>query len=136
MKVSHIFGIITAVALIVLGLTYPVPEKHIYVSSSNSAYYSTWDENQGAEYIGGDAYNYQIEASLKAGYMSGILVMKSVAFVGGVFLLFSALFSHAKLVSLKKQEILLDRMNSSLSTEVQILNQISKTFNERSYIDE
>ena len=131
MRALQVLGIIIAIALIIFGLAYPVPEKYVYVSSSSSAYYSTWDENRGAEYLGGDAYNYQIEASLKAGYTSGVLVMKSITFVGGLLLFFIVAFSHAKITSIKKHEVLLAKMNSTLITETQTLNQLYSLLNTR-----
>lgn len=95
MKKPHIFGLLAAIALIVFSIAFPVPEKYVDVSSNYSAYHSSWKENTGAEYVGGDAYNYQMEAALKAGYMSGVLAMKSVAFVGGLLLFFLTLYSNA-----------------------------------------
>lgn len=95
MKKTHIFGLLAAIALIIFSIAFPVPEKHIDVSSNYSAYQSSWKENVGAEYVGGDAYNYQMEATLKAGYMSGVLAMKSITFVGGVLLLFLTLYSDS-----------------------------------------
>ena len=88
MKTSQIFCIILAIALLIFGFVYPLPEKEVNVSSRSSAYYSGWGENIGAEYIGGDCYNYQIEASLKAGYFTGILTMKSISVLGGLILFF------------------------------------------------
>ena len=95
MKKPHIFGLLAAIALIIFSIAFPVPEKHIDVSSNYSAYWSSWKENVGAEYVGGDAYNYQMEATLKAGYMSGVLAMKSITFVGGLLLFFLTLYSNA-----------------------------------------
>ena len=51
----QILGIAIAIALIVFGIAYPVPEKYLSVSSSSSAYDADWSENIGAEYVGGDA---------------------------------------------------------------------------------
>lgn len=94
MKKTHIFGLLAAIALIIFSIAFPIPEKHIDVSSNYSAYQSSWKENVGAEYVGGDAYNYQMEATLKAGYMSGVLAMKSITFVGGLLLFFLTLYSN------------------------------------------
>lgn len=95
MKKPHIFGLLAAIALIIFGIAFPVPEKYVDVSSNYSAYHSSWKENTGAEYVGGDAYNYQMEAALKAGYMSGVLAMKSITFVGGLMLFFLTLYSDS-----------------------------------------
>ena len=103
MRASQILGIIVALALIVFGLAYPVPEKYVSVSSSSSAYDSSWEENRGAEYIGGDCYNYQIEASLKAGYLTGVLAMKAITFVGGLLLFFLTQYSRLKCLEIEEQ---------------------------------
>ncbi len=103
MKGSQILGIIIAVALIIFGVAYPVPEKYVYVSSSSKAYDYTWSENTGAEYLGGDCYNYQVEASLKAGYLTGVLAMKSITFVSGLLLLFLTLYSYVKCQAIEEQ---------------------------------
>ncbi len=112
MKGSHVLGILVALVLIVFGAVYPVPDKGIYVSSSYTAYDKTWIENTGAEYLGGDAYNYQVEASLKAGYMSGVLAMKSITFASGILLFFITLYSNnknkylAKIVSISEGKVI------------------------------
>lgn len=103
MKTSQILGIIFAVALIIFSIVYPVPEKDVNISSSSRAFYSSWSENIGAKYINGDCYNYQMEASLKAGYLAGVLAMKSFTFVGGLFLLFLTLYSRVKCKTIEEQ---------------------------------
>lgn len=103
MKVQHILGIVSAVALILFAVFYPVPEKQIDVGSPYSDYENKWSEEKGAAYVGGDAYNLQIEASLKAGYMSGVLAMKSVTFVGGVLLLFLTIYSGMWSVEMERK---------------------------------
>lgn len=103
MKTIHIIGILTAIALIVFSVCCPLPEKRVRVSYTSGAYDNTWCDEAGAQYMGGDAYNYQIEATLKAGYMSGMLAVKSIVFVGGVLLLFLTAFSFARCTYLKRQ---------------------------------
>ena len=110
MKRCQIFGIIIAVALIVFSVAYPVPEKRVSVSSSSKAYDYSWSKNSGAEYIGGDCYNYQIEASLKAGYLTGILAIKVVTFVGGLLLFFLTLYSRLKCQAIEEQTKVLTEM--------------------------
>lgn len=102
MKVCQVLGILAAIALIAFGLSYPVPEKHLYVSSYSYTE-KDWDDEFGEEYVGGDAYNYQMEASLKAGYMGGVLAMKSVSAAGGVLLFFASLYSMAGCSAVNKQ---------------------------------
>ena len=103
MKASQIFGIIFAIALIAFAIIFPTPEKYLRVSSYSYSYDNTWTDKSGTEYVGGDAYNYQMEASLKAGYMSGVLAMKSIAFVGGLLLFFLSLYSRVKCAAIEEQ---------------------------------
>ncbi len=115
-KFSHILGIIVAAALIIFSMAYPVPEKYVYVSSSRSAYDYSWSQNIGAEYLGGDAYNYQVEASLKAGYLTGVLAIKAITFVGGLLLLFLALYSRTKCQAIEEQTQVIAKMAASAET--------------------
>lgn len=90
--VAAIAGIIVAIVLICSAKNTVIPDKHVYVSSSSRAYYLPWEDNTGAQYLGGDAYNYIVEASLKAGYYSGMVTEKAVTYVGGILLLFISMF--------------------------------------------
>lgn len=114
MKKPHIFGLFAAIALIIFSIAFPVPEKHIDVSSNYSAYQSSWKENVGAEYVGGDAYNYQMEATLKAGYMSGVLAMKSITFVGGLLLFFLTLYFDAACSLTEYQNSKIDEISRAM----------------------
>ena len=135
MKTSQIFCIILAIALLIFGFVYPLPEKEVNVSSRSSAYYSGWGENIGAEYIGGDCYNYQIEASLKAGYFTGILTMKSISVLGGLILFFLALFSKLQCDSAQRKIDYLKEIADKLPAEVianeeQEVNVVTETTND------
>lgn len=105
MKTAQKLGIIFAIALIVFAIAFPIPQKHI--RTSGYKYDIPWTDEYGEEYVGGDAYNYQMEASLKAGYMSGVLAMKSISFVGGLLLLFITLYSHIKCIAIAEQKRLI-----------------------------
>lgn len=105
MTASQVLGIILAIALIVFGIAFPTPEKYLHVREYNDRYseHLSWDDSQGEEYVGGDAYNYQMEASLKAGYMSGVLAMKSITFASGLLLLFLTLYSRVVCAAIEEQ---------------------------------
>lgn len=63
-------GVVTAIALILVGIFLPVPSKEIDMHSySNNGY---------EEYVGGDAYNIQIEASLRGGIIAGRTAAKAI----------------------------------------------------------
>lgn len=67
-----------------------------------------WGSEYANEYVGGDAYNLIIESSLKSGWTSGILSLKSVFIGAGIILLFVTIYSdvHHK-ASIKKQELII-----------------------------
>ncbi|NLI21420.1 MAG: hypothetical protein GX418_07740 [Clostridiales bacterium] len=112
MKKWHVSGIIIAIALIISGVAYPTPEKRLLVSSY--AYDNTWMDISGEEYVGGDAYNYQMEASLKAGYMGGVLALKAISIIGGILLFFMTLYSMNSDRYYKSQIHYLQEISSSL----------------------
>lgn len=76
-----VWGIIFAIALVIIGIIIPIPEKKI----------SMWSFEKGEgyeEYVGGDAYNIQIEASLRGGIIAGRTIAKAVLISSGVILFF------------------------------------------------
>ena len=90
MKVlGMILGFIVSVSLLCFGIFFPMPKKFVFVSEYTSYSNNKWVNDRGAEYVGGDAYNYQIEASLKAGYACGVMTMKTITSVAGAVLLVS-----------------------------------------------
>lgn len=139
MKGSQVLGIILAIALIVFGVVFPTPEKHIRVS--RYGYDKPWTDSYGEEYVGGDAYNFQMEASLKAGYMGGVLAMKSITFVGGLLLFFLTLYSRVKCAAIEVQTRklsecvdtaekygkLLEKISESAEGQKAVLNALSDT---------
>ena len=131
MKASQVFGIILAIALITFAIAYPVPETHVRVSESWSAYDNSWSDAYGAEYLGGDAYNYIVEASLKGGYVSGVLAMKAITFVGGLLLFFLALYSHLKCSRIEQQTNLLSELLHVQKEQKAHMEQLSNEVRER-----
>lgn len=88
-KKAHLCPIIIGVILILAGLIIQIPggalttyesldgvSTHGYVFDNK---YSSIDE-----YVGGDAYNYIIGASLVAGKTAGAMAAKAICIVGGV----------------------------------------------------
>lgn len=114
MKAHKILGIIAAIALVIFWLAFPVPEKHLRVSSYS--YNNNWME-AGEEYVGGDAYNYQMEASLKAGWVSGVLVMKAICASSGVLLFFLILMAESHEKEVRKQNELLEKFISNQNNQ-------------------
>lgn len=100
--------VLIAIGLIAFGALFPVPEKHISVYGYGER---QWTENTGTEYVGGDAYNYEIEATLRGGYMSGVMAMKAVTFVGGWIMLCILQTNHCRMIEMERQTGLLRQLN-------------------------
>ena len=79
-KLVCIIGVILALTLIVAGFVISVPDRTI-----SSLPYAV---NGYKEYVGGDAYNIQIEASLRGGEIAGAKAEKAIYISSGVILLF------------------------------------------------
>jgi len=77
-KIAALIGIILGLTFIIVSLAMQVPGRRInYVPS----------------YINGDAYNYQIEASLRGGEIAGAKAVKAIYMIGGAILLCGSLIA-------------------------------------------
>lgn len=80
--IASILGFALALLFLVLGIVTQVPSKEI-------SYYS-FDDNGYEEYVGGDAYNYIIEATLRGGQISGAKTARAIYFsASGLFFVIS-----------------------------------------------
>lgn len=88
-KGIKIFGIVASIAMIAVGIFLPVPDRTIntWASVSDGGY---------EEYVGGDAYNIQIEASIRGGIIAGRTVAKAVLISIGILILFLSLALSSK----------------------------------------
>ena len=89
---AYLYPIITGVILILVGIFIQVPGGILttYESLDGDKTNSYAFDNRYSsidEYVGGDAYNYIIGATLVAGKISGIITAKAVFLVGGIFCL-------------------------------------------------
>ena len=112
-KIS-VFIMIVGIVLLVVGLALKVPGDKLTTYSFESGKYSHIEE-----YVGGDAYNYIIGASLVGGHIAGVMCQKAVFISAGVFIflgglaLFSFVVSNSEIiddvctmdVETKKEEI-------------------------------
>ena len=131
MKLSHVIGILAAIALIIFGSVFPVPEKHLFVSSSSYSQ-REWTDKFGDEYVGGDAYNYQMEASLKAGWVSGVLALKAITISSGVILFCLMLAAHTKCKVIEQQTALMNEIIRRLPDNNPISPVVQPTYTEQS----
>ena len=82
-KAAGIVGIILAGILLVLGFISATPDKYIKSYGDDKMY----------EYVGGDAYNYIIEASLRGGEIAGAKTAKAIYFAAaGILFVLSLSF--------------------------------------------
>ena len=85
-KFVGIVGLLVAIALLVAGFCIAVPDNYI----------PSWkDLDQGGmeEYVGGDAYNFIIEAGLRGGEIAGATISKAVCFAASGIALILALYA-------------------------------------------
>lgn len=88
LKKAYMCPIIIGVLLLAIGLTIPVPggvlTTYKFMDGERTTSYVFDDKYSSIdEYVGGDAYNYIIGASLIGGKMAGMISAKAVAMVGG-----------------------------------------------------
>lgn len=91
-SVAVILPVLLGVALIIAGLLWKTPGAALTTYKSLNGetvdYYARGDTYSSIdEYVGGDAYNYIIGASLVAGEISGVIVSKTICIVGGILCL-------------------------------------------------
>ncbi len=92
--------IIVGIALIAVGLIIAVPGDRLttYESLGGSDGYSYI-----REYVGGDAYNYIMGASLVAGHISGTMTMKAVFIAVGALVACMGLLAFAFIANQPKE---------------------------------
>lgn len=100
-KVVSIIVVLIGLGLVVAGFGIGIPGDHLTTWSSLSDVdgYSYIEE-----YVGGDAYNYIIGASLVAGHISGNLAAQAILIAGGVITACIGLVSLAWSFGKKKAE--------------------------------
>ena len=82
-----ICSIILGTFLILTGFFLKIPPKEIDTWKISSRY----EDEQYTEYVGGDAYNIMIEASLRGGTISGRMISKAIYEVGGIIVLIAGI---------------------------------------------
>ena len=98
-KTVGIVGFILALVFLILGLCSTTPDKYI----------KSYGNGKMQEYVGGDAYNFIIEASLRGGEISGAKTARAIYFsAAGILVLLSASFMMAD----KGQSDLADEIKS------------------------
>lgn len=128
MKKAFICPIILGITLILIGIFIKIPggilttyktldgeKAESYVFDTK---YSSIDE-----YVGGDAYNYEIGASLVAGKMAGTMISKSIFIVTGAVCI---CFGITMIIFLKNNDLskfdksnnILSQLNNSMDSEL------------------
>ncbi len=105
------FGIFLSIGLIIVGIFLPVPPKEIGMYS--------FEENGYTSYVGGDAYNIQIEASLRGGQISGAMTAKAVLISCGVILLFLSIAYSSILKNSEEKSYEIKSYLSTIATNVE-----------------
>lgn len=88
-KKAYMFPVLVGAVLILIGLFLRIPGGALTTYGSldgeSAGSYYVFDKKYSAidEYVGGDAYNYIIGASLVAGKTAGMIAAKAITMVGG-----------------------------------------------------
>lgn len=90
-KVIPIIGIIISIVFLGLGIFTQVPSREI----------ETYGVDSYKEYVGGDAYNIQIEASLRGGEIAGAKIQKAIYFSTAGIIFVVSLFCFSKITNRK-----------------------------------
>lgn len=96
-KVVSAIGIIISVTLLIIGVLTKIPEKRI-------SSFSTKDDGY-TEYVGGDAYNYQIEASLRGGQIAGARTERAVYISMSGLIFIISMFGLCKSENYNNEEV-------------------------------
>ena len=107
-KSRMLIGIaIIGLILVIIGICIKIPGDHLTTysildgkKSENGKYYFSTIE----EYVGGDAYNYIIGASLIGGKIAGVMSMKSIFIVGGLLIACVALVQLINTFKIKDEK--------------------------------
>lgn len=111
-KKVAVLGIVLSLILIIVGLAIRIPKKEI------SFFHA--DDNGYTEYVGGDAYNFIIEASLRGGEIAGCKAEKAIFISSGCILLVFSLFKLDKAKSdISKIKTEIYPTTNNISTENQ-----------------
>ncbi len=87
--VSIIMGIVLLISALIIQIPGGALTTFESLNGKSASNYYNFDDKFSTidEYVGGDAYNYIIGASLVAGKMAGIIAAKAIFAVGGVICL-------------------------------------------------
>lgn len=124
-KKMNIYPIIIGLVLIIIGLILRVPGGALTtyegLDGAKTEYY-TFDDRYSAidEYVGGDAYNYIIGASLVAGKIAGTIAAKAICMVGGAI----CVCIGTIVGSSNKQTVIPEENHNSIAEMVQTSNEL------------
>ncbi len=119
---AYLCSIIIGVILVVVGFYIQIPGGALTtykILDGTTTEYHVFDNKYSSidEYIGGDAYNYIIGASLVAGKISGTMTTKAIFIVGGVICI---CFGMTLMLLQKKddtaQEVVLNSTKNAVET--------------------
>lgn len=131
---AYLCSIIIGISLLLIGLIIQIPGGALTTYESlngNSTDYHVFDNKYSSidEYVGGDAYNYIIGATLVAGKIAGIMTTKAIFIVGGAICICFGL----TLMFMNKKETL---VNDSIVTNAQVTRETEEVINNEENRDE
>ncbi len=119
-KAAGVIGIILSVVFLVLAFTTQIPDKYI----------KSYGNDKMQEYVGGDAYNFIIEASLRGGEIAGAQTTKAIYFGISAILgvLSFAFFDAGSSESIRSD---LSSVRNEVSNTTNSVNQLSETIKQQ-----
>ena len=120
-KVAGVIGIILAVVFLVLAFSTQIPDKYI----------KSYGSDKMQEYVGGDAYNFIIEASLRGGEIAGAQTTKAIYF--GIAAILGVLsFSFLDVGSSETLRNDLSNVRNEVSNTTNSINQLNESLQKQS----
>ena len=120
-KAAGVIGIVLSLVFLILGFTTQIPDKHI----------KSYGDEKMREYVGGDAYNFIIEASLRGGEIAGAQTTKAIYFgIAAVLVVISYAFLDAGSSETVRND--LSGVRNEVSNTTSSINQLSETIQQQS----
>lgn len=79
---AGLIGVGLGIVLLIMGITTSVPDRMLPSLVSRTEHRITGEEGS-IQYVGGDAYNFLIESSIRGGEIAGTTAARAVYFTGG-----------------------------------------------------
>ena len=112
MKIFSIFGVIIGLALVIAGIATTTPDDIIRTGVLHT---DNRDRGGYQRYVGGDAYNFIIESSIRGGEIAGSNSARATYLTGGLMLIAGSFIALG--ASLDKEKKMIEQQKVFVNTE-------------------